>query len=29
MARPHPWKQVSEEVLALVCESLNQIIELD
>lgn len=27
-ARPHPWKQVSEQAFALACETLNQIIEL-
>ena len=25
-ARPHPWKQVTDEVLAAACETLNQII---
>ncbi|HTQ36157.1 MAG TPA: type II toxin-antitoxin system PemK/MazF family toxin [Steroidobacteraceae bacterium] len=25
-ARPHPWRRVPEDVLALTCETLNQII---
>ena len=25
-AKPHPWKHVSEDVFALACETLNQII---
>jgi len=27
-AKPHPWKQVPEEVFALACETLNQIIDI-
>lgn len=27
-AKPHPWKQVSEAVFMLACETLNQIIEI-
>ena len=27
-AKPHPWKQVSEDVFALACETLNQIIAI-
>ena len=27
-AKPHPWKQVPEEAFGLVCETLNQIIEI-
>lgn len=27
-ARPHPWKQIPEEVLSLACETLNQIIAI-
>jgi len=25
-AKPHPWKQIPEDVFALACETLNQII---
>jgi mRNA interferase MazF len=27
-AKPHPWKQVSEDVFDLACETLNQIISI-
>lgn len=27
-AKPHPWKQVPEDVFALACETLNQIITI-
>jgi mRNA interferase MazF len=27
-AKPHPWKQVPEDVLTLACETLNQIIAI-
>ena len=27
-ARPHPWKQVPEDVFTLACETLNQIISI-
>lgn len=27
-AKPHPWKQVPDDVFALACETLNQIIEI-
>jgi mRNA interferase MazF len=27
-ARPHPWKKVPEEVFALACETLDQIIDI-
>jgi mRNA interferase MazF len=27
-ARPHPWKQAPEDVFALACETLNQIVAL-
>jgi mRNA interferase MazF len=27
-AKPHPWKQIPEDVFALVCETLNQIIAI-
>jgi mRNA interferase MazF len=27
-AKPHPWKQVPEDVFALACETLNQIIAI-
>lgn len=27
-AKPHPWKQVSPDVFAMACETLNQIIEI-
>jgi len=27
-AKPHPWKQVPEDIFALACETLNQIINI-
>lgn len=27
-AKPHPWKQAPEDVFALACETLNQIIAI-
>jgi mRNA interferase MazF len=27
-AKPHPWKQVPDEPFAMVCETLNQIIDI-
>lgn len=27
-ARPHPWKKVPEEIFAVACETLDQIIDL-
>jgi len=27
-AKPHPWKRVTDEVYALACASLNQIVDL-
>lgn len=27
-ARPHPWKRVPEDIFALACETLNQIIAI-
>jgi mRNA interferase MazF len=27
-AKPHPWKKVTEESFTLVCETLNQIIDI-
>ncbi len=27
-AKPHPWKQAPDDVFALACETLNQIVEI-
>ena len=27
-AKPHPWKQIPEDIFALACETLNQIITI-
>ena len=27
-AKPHPWRQIPEDIFALACETLNQIINI-